>query len=470
MRECLRQGRHRRLLEWIACIPPGVAADSPTIQYAEGSAVAIDDPLRALASISMAHRGYLQIRDVAGGARCACAMIEIIFHATADHGAMLPWIDELARILENGFQTTDSDLTLRCHASMLIARLFARPDRQLEHSATAVLAMLPVAASTRQRLLATVYLTIYATFAGRFDLTPALEAQGDHLAGQAQVTAYDRAHWHLWKACMLRLAETLRRRCRFGGKADAIAAAEGFGQIAFLAAYFASGAEASRGRLEAAAALEARAEASVDSSKPLQVALLSACSAWLAMYRQDGWQARRCGERAMSVARTLSAPSYRIHYGIPFVYGLAETGALNEARGAGGTATCDRRHRADVFRSLLLAVEARIEELDGNVDRSIVLVRAMWRCAESTGHGDYLHWVKPWVVRCRSRATGRRGDHVCRQADPPPRLAGRTGLFGMLAVAGQIHALGRFTLRVGGEVPRHGRKAPRRPPGTLCVC
>ncbi|MBK8019743.1 MAG: hypothetical protein IPK20_25675 [Betaproteobacteria bacterium] len=173
----------------------------------------------------------------------------------------------------------------------------------------------------------------------------------------------------------------------------------------------------------------------------------------------------------MSVARTLSAPSYRIHYGIPFVYGLAETGALNEAREvleeqrraiAGTALTC--------FDPLLLAVEARIEELDGNVDRSIVLVRAMWRCAVSTGHGDYLHWVKPWVVRFADLALREDVEttYVVRLIHRHGWQAG-PGCSECWPWPVKIHALGRFTLRVGGEVPRHGRKAPRRP-WNSCVC
>ena len=102
----------------------------------------------------------------------------------------------------------------------------------------------------------------------------------------------------------------------------------------------------------------------------------------------------------MQVARSLAAPSYRIHYGIPYVVGLIECGSPAVAR-----TVLDEQQRAvsgtalQCFGPLLIAVEARIAERSGDNARARQLVTEMWRAATERECGRYLSWLEPWMSR-----------------------------------------------------------------------
>jgi len=248
-------------------------------------------------------------------------------------------------------------------------------------------------------------------------------------------------------------------------QADDIAAREGFLQVRFLAAYFRSGIDMARGELDLAAHHERVAAEFVDAAKPLQAALLAACAAWRGLYGQDWIEACAHGERSMQVARTLAAPSYRIHYGIPYVAGLLECGATDVAR-----AVLDEQRRAiagtalDCFVPLLLAVEARGSECAGDPVRARQLVADLWRRAAEREHGRYLSWLKPWMSRY--------ADWGLQDGVEPGFIRTMIATYGWQPEPDcsahwpwpvRIQPLGRFEVTVNGAPLQFGRKLPRRP-------
>jgi hypothetical protein len=135
-------------------------------------------------------------------------------------------------------------------------------------------------------------------------------------------------------------------------------------------------------------------------SRKLQVAQCNACSAWLAVYANRPELALEHGRLAMSVSRELGSPSYLIHFGMPFLFGLIETGALHEARSvlveqrnvvAGTAIAC--------FEPMLACAEARIAEVSGDLQRARDIIARMWLLARIEDRGRYLGWMIPWMPR-----------------------------------------------------------------------
>lgn len=462
----LAQGRTARLRRWLDRMPPAVIAANAALQYAAGSVAAAREPAVAIASLESAYRLYAAKSDGAGCLLCAAAVVEVIFYATSDHRAMVPWIDILSRSLEAPPVKLDADLALRARAALLIASLFAHPvEPGLSLAAERTLALLGQAATVSRQLMASVHLLIYATFTGRFDLAPALCAQGDALAHDAAATPYGRAHWLLWKTYLFRLQGRYADGVVAAEQAAEIAETEGFRQVGFLAAYFRNGIEAAHGHFERADRFESRARQLVDPSRSLQAALLAASSAWRALYARRWTEAVAHGERAMQVARSLAAPSYRIHYGIPYVVGLIESGSTEAAR-----AVLDEQRRAisgtalQCFGPLLTAVEARLAEHAGDTARARQLVTDLWHAAADRESGRYLSWLKPWMsryadwglydgiepefIRAMISDYGWEPEPLCSEHWPWPV---------------RVRTLGSFEVTVDGAPLQFGRKTPRRP-------
>lgn len=464
--ERLEQGRYALLRRWIAALPEALADATPDVQYALGTMASGDDPTFAIRRLTAAYEGYRARSDPLGNIRTASALIEVIFHSTTDHRAMVPWIMVLADLERDSPAALDPESRLRMHAAMLVARLFASPrDPELAQTAQATLELLVGEASASRRLLFTVFLTIYATFTGHFELAPLLTAHGDRLAGHPAVTAHARANWLLWKTYLMRLLGRHDEGVRAVSEAWDIATREGFGQIRFLAAYFRSGLESSFGELKTAGHWEREAAALADPSRQLQRALLAACSAWLALYRSDPAGAKLHGQLAMATARSLAAPSYRIHYGIPLVFGLVESREFGEAdvviaeqrAAVSGTAI-------DCFEPLFLAAEARMRELVGDEAGARHIVQTLWRLAARRDHGRFLSWLKPWMPRfCEwGLSTGVEVAYIrtlIREFGWKP-LDGFSDAWPWRV---RVYGLGVFRVIVNDEPPSFGRKMPRRP-------
>ncbi len=462
----LEQGRYALLRRWIAALPEALADSTPDVQYALGTMAAGDDPTLAIRQLTAAYEAHRTRAEPLGSIRAASALIEVIFHSTTDHRAMVPWISVLEDFERDPPAALDPELRLRMHAAMLVARLFASPrDPELAHTAQATLELLVGEASANRRLLSTVFLTIYATFTGHFELAPLLTAHGDRLADHPAVTPHARANWLLWKTYLMRLLGRYEEGAVAVSEAWEIATREGFGQIRFLAAYFRSGLESSHGDLKTAGQWEREAAALADPSRQLQRALLAACSAWLSLYRNDPAGAKLHGQLAMGTARSLAAPSYRIHYGTPLVFGLVESREFGEAdaviaeqrAAVSGTAI-------GCFEPLFLAAEARMRELVGDDAGARHIVQTLWRVAARQDHGRFLSWLKPWMPRfCEwGLSAGVEAPYI--------RMLIRE--FGWKPLEGfsdawpwrvRVYGLGTFRVVVNDEPPSFGRKMPRRP-------
>jgi len=101
---CLREGRHLQLLQWLAALPAEERVD-PWLSYWEGVARMPVDPKEALACLSRAHAAFGD--DRVGQLLCAAGALSAIMFAWDDFREAPRWLAELQRL--ESFRNTLAD-------------------------------------------------------------------------------------------------------------------------------------------------------------------------------------------------------------------------------------------------------------------------------------------------------------------------------------------------------------------------
>lgn len=460
------QGRSASLGGWILRMPQEQVQRSPWLQYWLATAKAQEDAVAALPVFEQANRLFFETGDTGGQVMALCGMIESIFFAATNHALMDPWIPVLRACMLRIDRYPNVEVELRAHAVTLISMLFRCPDaRELEHVARHTLVLLDSAAHANQRMTAAVFLLVYCTFAGRFALAEVVVTKADALVAAGGISPHNVGIWSVWKCYRDQILYRPESGIGNSLQAEEIGRTHGLSHIVFLSRYFRSGIEAKSGDLAAAERSVALALAVVDPSRKLQVAQGNACSAWLAVYSNKPRLALEHGRLAMLVARELGSPSYRIHYGMPYLFGLIETGAIDEARMVLAEQRDSIRGTAIAcFEPLLDCAEARIADVTGNSREARAIVSRMWAQARNEDRGPYLGWMATWMPQYAAWAledevesdyVAHLARHNCWKA---PNEASVRWPWPV-----RIYTLGTFEVLADGHPLEFGRKAPKKP-------
>lgn len=470
--ELSAQGRTTTLKAWICRLPAEHIARSAWLEYWLATSVALEDALVSLPGFARAHDLFVSDQDIQGQIQALCGTIEAIYFATTNHALMDPWIPRLNAAILALPGVPEISTELRAHGALLLATLYRRPDsRELARSAQRTLELLDSDAPADQRVRAATFLMIYCTFTGHFSMAEVVRVKGDAIVRREGATPYNLTAWTAWKCYLWQILFDPDQGLPASREAERIGETHGFFHHAYLACYYRSGIEAKGGDLVAAEASISKSLAFLDPSRKLQACLSNAASAWLAVYANRPEMAVEHGRLAMAIARELESPSYRIHHGTPLVFGLVETGAIDEARAAiedqraaimGTAIAC--------FEPLLKCAEARIAELKGDSAAVKEIVRSMWSEARQEDRGRYLAWMMPWIPRFAALALdeGIETEYVARLARhyrwKPPEHASDRWPWPI-----RIYTLGKFEIFVDGQLLQFGRKAPKKPLAVLKV-
>lgn len=464
--DLISQGRAATLRVWINRVPRDRVAKSAWLQYWLASAIAQEDAMTALAEFDRAHALFVDTGESNGQIRALCGIVEAIFFAATNHAIMDPWIPVLKEAVSRMKKFQSGEIELRAYAALLIATLFRQPSSEdLAHIAKRTLELLDSDAPANQRMTAASFLMVYCTFTGHFALAAVVRGKTDAIVASGGITPHNRGIWALWKCYLYQILFEAEQGIQAAREAEEIGEAYGLSHIVFLSRYFRSGIEAKAGNLVEAEQSVAKALAFVIPSRRLQVAQGNACSAWFAVYANRPRLALEHGRLAMSVARELGSPSYLIHYGMPFLFGLVETRALDEAR----TVLAEQRKITKgtaiaCFEPLLMCAEARIAELAGNPQAARKIIEHMWPLARIEDHGRYLGWMTTWMPRYAALAldAGVECEYVAGLVRhyrwSPPHMASDRWPWPV-----KIYTLGRFEVLVDGHPLEFGRKTPKKP-------
>lgn len=464
------QGRTTTLKAWICRMPADYLARYGWLEYWLATSVALEDALLSLPGFERAYGLFVSDRDIHGQIQTLCATIEAIYFATTNHALMDPWIPRLKAAIGATPRIPESSIELRAYGALLLATLYRRPDsRELARIAQRTLELLDSDAPADQRVRAATFLMVYCTFTGHFSMAEVVRIKGDAIVSREGATPYNLTAWTAWKCYLWQILFEPDQGIPASREAERIGETHGFFHHAYLACYYRSGMEAKGGDLAAAEASISKSLVFLDPGRKLQACLSNAASAWLAVYANRPAMAVEHGRLAMAIARELESPSYRIHHGTPLVFGLIETGAIDEARAAiedqraaiAGTAIA-------CFEPLLKCAEARIAELKGDSATLKEIVRSMWSEARREDHGRYLAWMIPWIPRFAALALDERMEAeyvaglVRHYRWKPPEHASDRWPWPI-----KVYALGKFDIFVDGQLLQFGRKTPKKPLAVL---
>jgi LuxR family transcriptional regulator, maltose regulon positive regulatory protein len=468
----IAQGRWQTVQAWILAVPVELRRSDGWLQYWLGSALLSKDHPRSREELARAHKLFYEANNRTGQLLSLSGIIEAVFFETNNHALMDPWIPLLQALLDEEAKFENDEVELRAYAALMIATLYRQPgNTTILSAARHTLRLLDSTAPVNRRAAAAALLMVFCTYTGQFDMARTLVPLGDSLASCSEVSPHNQGLWFVWKGFFCTIlsenveaATALNHAVRLGFE-------HGLPSIEFIAQYFCSGLRAATGDLAAAETCLARVEILADPGRRVQVAIRNSCAARLAMHRNDPEGAVRYGRPALNLGRELGSPSYLIHWGMPLVYGLIETGALEEA------AQILAEQRAGVagsvircFDPLFLCIEARLEQKRGRESRARELVHQMFVSAAQSEHGHYLAKAAPWMPQFCSWALE---DDV--EAGYVRTMIGTQHWSPVLGASEvwpwpwRIRTLGEFSLLRDDQPVQFGRKVPRKPLALLQV-
>jgi LuxR family transcriptional regulator, maltose regulon positive regulatory protein len=462
----IAQGRWQTVQTWILAIPTEYRTSNAWLQYWLGSALLSHDHPRARAELARAYELFKELSNRTGQLLSLSGIVEAVFFETNNHALMDPWIPMLQNLLDKAAEFENDEVELRAYAALMIATLYRQPgNTAILSAARHTLRLLDSNAPVNRRAAAAALLMVYCTYTGQFDMARVLLPLGDALAASPEVSPHNQGLWSAWKGYLCTILSENIEATNALNRATALGREHGLPSIEFISQYFCCGLRAATGDLVAAEDCLARVEMLANPERRVQFAIRNSCAAWLALHKKDPEGAVRYGRPALSLGRELGSPSYLIHWGVPLVYGLIETGNLKEA------AEILTEQRAGVagsvircFDPLFLCIEARLEQKRGHENRARALVREMFDSAAKSEYGHYLSRAAPWMPQFCSWAlednveTGYVRKMISMRHWTPELGAGDAWPWPW-----RVRTLGEFSLLRHDQPVRFGRKVPRKP-------
>ena len=299
--DCLNDGHHLQLLDWLSLLPEAVRAD-PWLRYWEGMARLVSDPPAALECLAEAHRGLGG--EAVGRLLAAAGALGAIGLAWDDTSAARPWLAELARLEALRIDLADARVDTAVILGGFSALQFDLGNPLLDAWAQAAERILPRAPPAARGPLAA-YLCTYHVWHGDLARCRAL------LHSLAEATAESQSLFlvtlHIWKAVLgflsaghaaayadVEAARALAGRCGLGFLLPQV-----YGQEAYTAL--------SAGDLKRAERAIADMTASIRPGRRLDQAFLHHVRSGLLLARGDLAEARQAAERSLALAEATAS-------------------------------------------------------------------------------------------------------------------------------------------------------------------
>ena len=395
----LAQGRGHTLREWISALPREHLDRAPWLPYWLGTSYLAIDQERARLALEQAYRLFSAEGDHLGQLLCTSSIIEARFLQHNNHGLVDPWLPLHEELLKRTSSAAGAEVQLHAYSVLLITLFYRQPDSPyMANCVEHVVELLGAEAGANQKIAAATFLIWYCGCTGDFSTVRKIAPIGEALASRLEVTPLNRSSWWCWLGyCLGFMFDLPGARSAFE-RALREAEVHGLRSILFLANYFAGLKEMQLGCDQDVDQYVQRVEAAEHSGAPIQTAIRHAFHAWIAVFREQPGRALRYGAAAWDIAVQLGSPSYLPEWGTPLIYGLVETGRLEEAKQRlsvlrkalrGTTIGC--------FEPMLLGIECTIALREGDEARPRELVGPMLRIAREKEHGAKLDLIRPWL-------------------------------------------------------------------------
>ncbi len=126
----LRQGRHRRLQDWLHGLPTEVLASDPWLRYWQGCATLAEDPRTAGDYFRKAYDGFGSAQDTTGLCLAWLGIMDGIMYANDSLAEVPHWLAQRERLLETFGPPPDPAITGRIAFTAFNMGFLACPERQ----------------------------------------------------------------------------------------------------------------------------------------------------------------------------------------------------------------------------------------------------------------------------------------------------------------------------------------------------
>jgi len=364
----LSQGRWATVLDLMARTRLADAARPPWFDYWGGLAYMNRDFGEARKLLERAYVAFDADGDVIGAVSSVAAILSAYYFEYGNFAPMDPWIAIIDPLLDGDLAWPDASTELFVHGAVLLACVFRQPGhRLLPFSASRVAALLDREPDVNRRLSAGIGLMHYHTLALEMPKARAVIARVSPFLDSSDLTALNRANWHVFAGYYFHRAAEHDRSLAEVGQALAIAREGGLGFMEFFARIFAAYMHCSWLETEAAEQAIDGLDANLDSLLPMGRAQYHLAVCCNRMTLADSATAARHARLGLAAVQTVDSPVLGVLWRLIGAAALAMDGEVHEARGwvDEATAMCSGNYMVCYCPSADL-VRAFIDLLAGN--------------------------------------------------------------------------------------------------------
>ncbi len=461
----LREGRHRRVLDWLARFPDTAFATDPWLFHWQGAATGFADPAEARRLYALAANRAGAVGDRWCRLLSTTAILESVFVEFTNFQDLDPWVDVVEAQIAEGVPFPDADSELRVCTALCAAlshRHGAPPS--LRHWIDRTLGLLDRAKDPELRAMAGTYLLRCAAFLGdellMDDVLPRMEAIVDDDAVAPHVRGLG-AMFMAWAHVATLNDEGVSCNVE---RLSALANAYALPQLRRFAAIGGWWGDMMRLHVDAVAAWTDRMAQTMDHARRYDVASFNCMRSWLALTRGDSDVGLTMARRAARDYEDLGGAWHRLLGRGMLVWALVDNGRTEEAETAIVEADAlAARFGLSAYRTYACQGRAMLALLRGDDAALLRHLEALFAASASHGTGLPTRFFATWMPRLCAEALKAdiRTDHVralirrhgwqC-EGDGSDRWPWPI----------RVHALGRFVVQIDDQPLTFGAKVPRK--------
>jgi ATP/maltotriose-dependent transcriptional regulator MalT/DNA-binding SARP family transcriptional activator len=316
-RSLLAEGRRKALLNWLAAMPADIRESEPRLALGEAYAVMYDEPARCKALLERAYEGFIERGDVRRQLLTAAAAVDCHYFEWADFAPLDRWIEVLTKLLDPGPEFLGTADALRIRGALLIALLFRQPDNpHIDEAARTVEALLEapdiLSVPVNDRVNAGSILFNYKNWKARGTGADALIARVEPWLADPEVTAVNRAWWHVHRAFNEQIRGHFARSLKIMKDTEEFAAKHGLKWVQVEIYHAEVTALVSSEDVEGAAAALAKLRAVLSPSRRMDLAYFRYQESGVLMLQGRARDAAASAAEAVAIGRASGLPAMQI--------------------------------------------------------------------------------------------------------------------------------------------------------------
>jgi LuxR family transcriptional regulator, maltose regulon positive regulatory protein len=399
--ELVAQGRSQTLANWIGDIPECHLADEPWLRYWLGVAQLAMTPEQAQQTLTQAHKGFKERKNVTGQIMVASAILHAFYVSYARFTPAKEWIALLSELLKTEYALPSRSAEIQANAVMLLANIYRHQSRkEVEYWFRSLDRLFREPAPDGDHLMAGIALLSYAMVTRDSDIGYRTLNQLSSLEQRHDIDEPLLIMWLILKAEILQNSLELAPAIAAARRAQSLASENGQRYTLLFACFVESQAHLKSYNFREAERLNEEVAALCDYTKRVEALHVTGILPFRHVYAEDYELAVRDGMVAYEIAKETHVPFFIAVWVSPVLFGYAGSGKYSEALRllAETRSTLAGTVSMDSFEIIALTIEAYCALKSNEWDRGIKFTREALQMARDTKREGILHWAGPLLT------------------------------------------------------------------------